>query len=620
MKKIAKITALFIAILLLAMGAVAQGTGSEAAIVLTGGSNYAGETVEVTVALENNPGIVSAQLYIAFDESFMTLEEVKDAGLLEGANHRPNLNAPYPLSWVNDSATSNFTVNGTIATLVFRLDDQAEGSTDVTVSYSQDMGIYNKDLKDVSFETKGCTVSVGEPAAPAPTDLSEFEYSLSGTEMTITAFVGSSTKVIVAPTYAVAGQEYQVVAIGEEAFYECETVQSVTLPDGLKEIGISAFDTCPGLTEIVIPASVELVDEYAFYGCESLVRVTVLGAETELAELSLGYYPVSRKEDGIVEGFTIYGHRTSTAATYATENETGFEDLLSFRGASLVLESDLSITYLVDAAVIDRAGFTNVYVQFEMNEQSVKVDATKKRADLYLFTFDGIAPQKMNDTVTATIYATFAGNGLTSEAKEYSVAQYCYNTLAETADAELRTLLVDLLHYGAAVQTYENYNTDALADQRLTAEQLSWGTAADPVPENGLNLAFATVAQPKAAWTSASLYLKDRVALRFKFAAPSVQGLTVKVENGTKTWTVTEDEFVVLGNNTYCFYLDELGADQMGDVLKLTFTENGAAVSNTLCYSIESYVFEKQNSTVPNLAALVKSLLKYGDAANAYAN
>ena len=45
---------------------------------------------------------------------------------------------------------------------------------------------------------------------------------------------------------------------------------------------------------------------------------------------------------------------------------------------------------------------------------------------------------------------------------------------------------------------------------------------------------------------------------------------------------------------------------------------DGAAVTNTLTYSIESYAASKANNSDANLVALVKAMMKFGDGAKAY--
>jgi len=68
-----------------------------------------------------------------------------------------------------------------------------------------------------------------------------------------------------------------LTTIPEEAFYKCETLVSITIPDSVTSIGNSAFSCCIGLTSITIPDSVTSIEGYAFEDCEKLTSVTFQG-------------------------------------------------------------------------------------------------------------------------------------------------------------------------------------------------------------------------------------------------------------------------------------------------------------------------------------------------------
>lgn len=74
-----------------------------------------------------------------------------------------------------------------------------------------------------------------------------------------------------------------VTSIGSYAFCYC-SVKSITLPFGLKHIGISAFFYCPNIQQINIPDSVEYIDPYAFSFCKGLHTVQLPASLTLISE------------------------------------------------------------------------------------------------------------------------------------------------------------------------------------------------------------------------------------------------------------------------------------------------------------------------------------------------
>ena len=63
------------------------------------------------------------------------------------------------------------------------------------------------------------------------------------------------------------GTTYSVTSIGEEAFYNCDGLTSVTIPNSVKSIGYYAFEGCSGMTSVTIPNSVTSIGYNAFGGC-----------------------------------------------------------------------------------------------------------------------------------------------------------------------------------------------------------------------------------------------------------------------------------------------------------------------------------------------------------------
>ena len=70
------------------------------------------------------------------------------------------------------------------------------------------------------------------------------------------------------------GDTYTVIAIGEYAFYRCNNLTSVIIPNSVTTIGDYAFYYCYSLTSIIIPDLVTSIVDYAFYVC-GLTSITI---------------------------------------------------------------------------------------------------------------------------------------------------------------------------------------------------------------------------------------------------------------------------------------------------------------------------------------------------------
>ena len=66
-----------------------------------------------------------------------------------------------------------------------------------------------------------------------------------------------------------------VIGISDRAFYGCESLVAVYIPDSVKYIGSSAFYGCTSLHEVYMPIDLEHVGADAFLGCDKLEVVNI---------------------------------------------------------------------------------------------------------------------------------------------------------------------------------------------------------------------------------------------------------------------------------------------------------------------------------------------------------
>ena len=73
-----------------------------------------------------------------------------------------------------------------------------------------------------------------------------------------------------------------VTSIGNYAFYGCSSLQNITIPSSVTSIGNYVFQNCSSLQNITIPSSVTSVGQNAFYGCSLLQNITIPSSVTSI--------------------------------------------------------------------------------------------------------------------------------------------------------------------------------------------------------------------------------------------------------------------------------------------------------------------------------------------------
>jgi len=297
-----------------------------------------------------------------------------------------------------------------------------------------------------------------------------------------------------------------VQSIGHSAFRGCTALTQVTLEEGVAFIQLYAFSGS-GLTSVVIPASVTNLGVEAFGDCAALKNVEFLGAAPEFdldvfknVEATVRYPADDSWTDEVKQQY-------GGTLTWVTEH-------FALEGVSVTLGDSLDILFVVDADHVDEGCYAVCTRSYADGREDHLVTVPYDRwtilyGNLLAISYTGIAAKEMGDAVTVVIYDA-NGNAI-SEPWTDSIKTYAMRMLQDTivtTDAELMTVFVDMLNYGAAAQAFFGYDTEHPVNAELTQEQQDYATDSYTA-ENNL------VSGPGRAATS--LTLKNRITLDIFF-------------------------------------------------------------------------------------------------------
>ena len=140
-------------------GSTQDNVSSAPQFVVSSKDASSGETVEITVALKNNPGIASIVLSVMFDNDALTLTEVTYNNSIGGQTVQPQtMNSPTTLYWINGFADAEG--DFVLATLKFTVkSDATVGDHSITLSYNAD-DVYDISETNLPFEIVNGKVTV----------------------------------------------------------------------------------------------------------------------------------------------------------------------------------------------------------------------------------------------------------------------------------------------------------------------------------------------------------------------------------------------------------------------------------------------------------------------------
>ena len=169
MKKLKCLLSLVVTACILTLAVItgAQALGSPG-IELTAAEGNEGETVDVYLKIENNPGITALSVQIGYSANDLELLSIENVPLFTESISTGQLSAnPVSISWFSAGSIDS-TSNGVLADLKFKIKQGAKTSR-VTVSYDED-NIFDSSFTNKYFDTFDSTVTVTGSAADATTE------------------------------------------------------------------------------------------------------------------------------------------------------------------------------------------------------------------------------------------------------------------------------------------------------------------------------------------------------------------------------------------------------------------------------------------------------------------
>ena len=269
--------------------------------------------------------------------------------------------------------------------------------------------------------------------------------------------------VVISSTVSAFGTTYSVTTIGREAFYGCEGLTSVTIPDGVTTIAPEAFSSS-SISSLTIPESVTEIGYSAFSWCKKLTAITILNEDVTF-DGSPFYGCDSLKEYyGPAEPFNYYdsdyGYEMPEMTCSAFEKITFTTGLLERVGFEVVSKSSRTLKELDMSATsnteIPEMTFANFY-------KLDKVVLPSKLESVGFKAFDGCMAIK-EISIPATV--TTIGNSAFEDCRKME------KLIFEGADSEEATCSVE------SIGDWAFYNCHNLKSVTIPEGVTSLGDAA----------------------------------------------------------------------------------------------------------------------------------------------
>ena len=355
---------------------------------------------------------------------------------------------------------------------------------------------------------------------------------------------------------------------------------------------------------------------------------TVVSSEVHTHKWSHYNYSTYKTESGtimcVTEGVCDCGHtetiadRAGVAVGRAPVFDSGLELNIKFRPADVKGFTNLYVVadkerIGTDTHTPETLEVTTVGSVLQANYKGIAANQLSNKLDIKLFGTDADGNVIL---LTRRYDFTFADDMMT----QYNTAKYL-NAKDGTVEAAYRTLLVDLLNYGAGAQTYTGYNTDNLANATvpqtyatpdITDYKDDYSKTGSLSVGRSAVFGSSLMVNIKAKYSEISGY-GDNFYIRVDYY--DAKGNLQTADYHTGDYTVS--------NGTLVLLFDKITPAAIAKPFTISFCDSASEDAlMTMTYSIETYCKESIESakTGETMKAMAKYTAKYGRSADAFFN
>lgn len=168
---------------------------------------------------------------------------------------------------------------------------------------------------------------------------------------------------ITIPAYVIhEGYKYPVTAIGQEAFYACENLVSVTIPNSVTSIENSAFASCTRLKSVTLSNSLKFIGRYAFSDCKSLRTITIPNSVTTIEDCAFegcsNLTTASVPETVKTIGIDVFNNCPKLNSTSSSEIKTAYFNRIKYR----IVDDSAKTCAVTPEKFVERNGTRNLYI------------------------------------------------------------------------------------------------------------------------------------------------------------------------------------------------------------------------------------------------------------------